>query len=358
MPVVQEDLVFSYAGAGALFMALAVGNGTGLLLSGFVSRAFTHRRTVGLSAIAVGTMALLAPLATDYAMLAGAMFGMGVAAGLYLPSGMAVITSLVQSKDWGKALAVHELAPNISFVVAPLVAEAVLAMSGWRTALYLLGGVQVLLGLLFLAKGRGGDFPGIVPNPSTVAAIVKRPVFWLLILLFSMAVGASIGLYSMLPLYLADSHGFTRESANELLSTSRIMACFVPFLAGWITDRWGARPAIFLFCTLTGASLIVLSMASGPFLVIVALVQPMFTVLLFPPGFTMLSMLFPPDQRSVAIALAGPFNALIGMGVVPIFLGFMGDMGRFDLGFMVLGMVVLGSVLLLPLLPAGRAGES
>ena len=357
MPVAQADLGFTHAGAGYLFLAIALGNGLGLLLSGFVSRARNHRTTVGLSAMAVGGIALAVPLADSYPALFAAMFALGMSAGLYLPSGIASITSLVRKEDWGKAMALHEMAPNLAFALSPLLAEAALLVFDWRSVFCILGVVQLCLGGWFLKAGRGGEFPGMIPTPAMVNLIVRKPVFWLLVLFFSLAIGSSVGPYSMLPLYLADAHGFSRAEANQLLAYSRMAACFMPFIAGWITDRWGARPAILLSLGLTGLALIGLGLASGKFLVAMVLLEPPFTVFLFPPAFTMLSRSFDPAQRSVAVALVGPLNAVFGIGVVPSFLGLMGDAGRFDIGFLVLGITMLAAILLIPLLPRDGAGS-
>ncbi|SOB58370.1 Major facilitator superfamily MFS_1 [Pseudodesulfovibrio profundus] len=355
MPVIQDEMGFTHAGAGQLFLALGIGNGVGLLLSGFISREVDHRRTVAISSILVGICVLIVTQTTGYGSLMGAMLALGMAVGLYLPSGMATLTSLVRNKDWGKSIAVHELAPNVAYVAAPLLAESLLLIAGWKGAFYLLGGAQIVLGLLFLRRGRGGEFPGMVPGPLMVAQILRRPIFWLLMTFFAMAVGASIGPYSMLPLYLVDAHGFTREEANKLLAASRIMACFMPFLAGWITDKWGAKPAILLYLVTNGVSLILLGVAKGSLLVSLVVMQPVFSVLLFAPGFTVLASAFPPEHRSVAIALMGPLNATIGMGLVPTFLGYMGDAGMFGAGFMVQGAILLITILFLPILPKGRA---
>ena len=251
-------------------------------------------------------------------------------------------------------MALHELAPNLSFTIAPLLAEAALFFFDWRAVFFLLGGVQVCLGVWFLRAGRGGEFPGMVPTPAMAGRIMRRPVFWLLVLFFSLSIGAGVGPYSMLPLYLADAHGFSRAEANQLLAYSRIGACFMPFIAGWITDRWGVRPAILLSLSLTGLALIALGLASGAFLVTVVLLEPLFTVFMFPPAFTLLSMSFGPDQRSVAVALIGPLNAVFGIGLVPTFLGLMGDAGRFDVGFFVLGGIMASVALLLVLIPGER----
>lgn len=354
MPVIQADLGFTHSGAGHLFLGLATGNALGLLLAGFVSRSLRHGRTVGFSAVSIGICALIATQATSYLTLLACMFLLGTAVGLYLPSGIATLTSLVRKEDWGKTMAVHELAPNLSYVIAPILAEGVLLFFDWRTALLILGVSQILIGIWFFKAGQGGDFPGTVPNPAMVGQIVKKPFFWMLVLMFSMAVGASIGPYSMLPLYLVDAHGYTRENANQLLAVSRIMACFTPMLAGWLTDRWGPKPIIFLYFILTGTSLAALGLTSGSTLVTMVILQPVFSVILFVPGFTMLSMVFDPVYRTVAVALMGPLNALIGLGLIPTFLGHMGDAGMFNTGFLIQGCLMLVAMLFLSKLPSGR----
>jgi len=357
MPLIQEELGFSYAGAGNLFLMLAMGNAAGLLLNGFISRSLNHRRTVGLSALLVGTAVMVVPFVGSYAALACSLLVLGTAVGVYLPSGIATVTSLVRKEDWGTAMAVHELAPNTAFVVAPLFAEAVLLVFKWQATLWLIGGVQIVLGLLFLARGRGGELPGMVPGPLVVVQIVKRPVFWVLSLCMCLAVGASIGPYTMLPLYLADAHGYTREQANQLLSISRIMAVFGPFFAGWVTDRWGARAAVIMYLVLNGAALVVLGLTSGMTLVAMVVLQPVFSVFIFAPGFTMLSLVLPPEHRSVAVALIGPLNAIVGLGIAPAFLGHMGDAGLFHVGFLIQGVLLLALLPLMPRLPGGRVGH-
>ncbi|QGY39051.1 MFS transporter [Pseudodesulfovibrio cashew] len=354
MPVMQVDFDFTHAGAGHLFLALAVGNALGLFVSGLVSRALYHRRTVAFSAMLVGCCALSVPQAGSFWTLLLTVFALGVSVGLYLPSGIATVTSLVRKEDWGKTMALHELAPNAAYVTAPLLAEAVLLHFQWRTALYLLGAAQLCLAAWFLKAGKGGEYPGVFPGPDTIRRIVRRPVFWLLVLFMCTAVGASLGPYSMLPLYLSDAHGYTREQANQLLAISRIAGCFAPFGAGWITDRWGPKPAILLAVSCNCLTLTGLGLASGEWLVAMVLLQPVFSVLVFAPAFTVLAFAFEPQDRAVAISLMGPLNALFGLGLFPTLLGHMGDAGHFDLGFLLLAGVLLGALCCLPLLP-GRA---
>ena len=67
------------------------------------------------------------------------LFILGFAAGLYIPSAIATITSLIARPHWGKAIAVHELAPNLAFFAGPFVAELFLDWSTWRVARVLWG---------------------------------------------------------------------------------------------------------------------------------------------------------------------------------------------------------------------------
>ena len=357
MPAIEGDLHLNHADAGNLFLALAVGNGIGLLLNGVLSGRLNHRRTVGVSALLVGLAALSVSMSSSYAGLLGAVLGMGVCVGLYLPSGISTITSLVRKEDWGKTLATHEVAPNLAYLVAPVLAEGILFFTDWRQAFLLLGILQLILGAAFLRFGRGGDMPGHLPTLAMVKSIAHRPLFWLMVIFFSMAVGISVGPYAMMPLYLVDIHGYTREEANHLLAVSRVAALFMPFVAGIITDRWGARRAVLLYLLLAGSSTLFLGVASGGLLVTAVVAQPVCSTLFFAPGFTMISRAFSPKERSVVVSMMGPLNACLGVGLAPALLGYLGDLGRFDLGFLFLGGVLMLSATLLPLLPGGKAGD-
>jgi NNP family nitrate/nitrite transporter-like MFS transporter len=97
--------------------------------------------------------------------------------------------------------------------------------------------------------------------------------------------------------------------------------------------------------------------ASGSLLAGLVLLQPVFSVLIMAPGFTVLALSFPPQLRSVTIALMGPINAMVGVGLVPTFLGYLGDAGHFDIGFIVMGIILLFSMIFLPFFPRGNASQ-
>lgn len=358
LPEVRVELGIGHAEAGGFFLVMAAGVSLGLLSNGAFASRLTHRGTIALSALVLGASLVAASLAENLNLfrIFWAMAGYG--AGLYLPSGIATVTSLVRRPDWGKALAVHEMAPNGSFVLAPLVAELMLAVASWRTAIFVLGAAQIVLSMVFLrGSGRAGNFAGAKPSWETARKILRMRSFWAMTGLFMLGVIGSFGPYSMIPLYLVDL-GWTRTEANQLLTVSRTLAFCVPFGAGWLVDRMGAPKTIAAYLVLNGAATVFLGLASGSWLTPAVLLQPMLAVTFFPAAFTMLSSLYDPSERSVAVSFMVPFGMFAGLGAGPVLLGVMGDLGRFGLGFAMVGALLFCGLLLLPGLRASRAGST
>ena len=123
LPIVEADLGITHAQAGMFFLFLSAGYLTAMSGAGYVSARLTHHRTIVLSFALLGLSTLGAAGASTLAGMRLGVFTMGLGAGLYLPSAIATITSLVTRPHWGKAISIHELAPNTSFVAVPLLAQ-------------------------------------------------------------------------------------------------------------------------------------------------------------------------------------------------------------------------------------------
>jgi NNP family nitrate/nitrite transporter-like MFS transporter len=223
MPAIEAELGISHGAAGSLFFTISIGYFIALMGSGFVSARLKHRGAIVLSSLLVGLILMVIAASSSLWAIRGSLVALGLAAGLYLPSGIAALTDFVSRPHWGKAIAIHELAPNLSFVAAPLFAEAVLIWFSWRGALVLLGAGAVLITLLFASRSRAGDFAGEAPNFRSLSALAGEPSFWLMVLLFSLGISSTLGTYTMLPLYLVAEHGFERDFANTVVALSRLI---------------------------------------------------------------------------------------------------------------------------------------
>ena len=341
MPTIEQDLNITHSQAGSFFLLISVGYFPSLLGSGFVSSRLTHRRTISLSCIALGlALLLVAQCRSLWAIRAGLVI-LGLCGGFYIPSGIATLTSLISYRHWGRALAVHELAPNLSFLTAPLLSEALLHWVSWRAILGLLGVAALFTGAAFARFGKGGEFPGEAPNLRSIRILFGHRSFWIMMLLFGLGVGGSLGIYTMLPLYLVIEKGFERNWANSLIAISRISVPGMSFLSGWCTDRLGARRTLFGIFLLAGLATVLLGTTSGPWLVMVILLQPLVAASFFPAGFVAISLIAPTALRNVAVSISAPFSFLFGGGMIPILIGVAGDAGAFSLGIVLVGALVL-----------------
>lgn len=337
---VREDFDLTKAQAGELFFIVSLGYSAALLLSGFFSSRLEHRKVIVVSALGVAAGLCLAAFSPNVAWLRASLLVAGFFGGLYFPSGFAVLTSLVPPANWGKAIAIHELAPNISFVSAPLLAEFLISIGlNWRTAL---GGVALLslaAIFLFLRFCSCGRERSIAPRPRAYLNTLGRKEFWLLAMFFALAIGATQGVYSQTPLYLVSSRGMEPDWVNYLLAASRISGIFLVFWAGMIVDRLGPVRALRIFVALTGLATMAYGWLPGGWVVLAVLTQPTMGGCFFPAGFAVLSSVFPATARPMAISLIVPMAVLTGGGVIPAGLGLFGDRNLFALGFILLGAI-------------------
>ncbi|MFH1058419.1 MAG: MFS transporter [Pseudomonadota bacterium] len=350
LPALERDLGLTHAEAGSLFLPISVGYFVTLLLSGFISARLGHRRTIIMSGSLVGCAMLLAASVPGIWGLSVGLLLLGLAAGPYLPSGLATLTGLVRPEHWGKALAVHELAPNVSFVVAPLVAVGLLEIVSWRGALAVLGAASLIWAVVFARKGQGGHFPGQAPDLGSLGALARQPSFWIMMFLFCMGVGGSLGVYGMLPLYLVNDHGMDLDRANLLVSVSRLACMGAAFLSGWISDRMGPQRTLAVVFLSTGLFTLGLGLASGPWLLVCLFLQPATAVCFFPPAFSAIAHLGPASARSVTVSLTVPPAFMVGGGMLPAAIGWLGERSSFGLGIALFGAsLILATCLVLRL---------
>lgn len=359
LPAIEQDLRLDHGEAGSLFLLISLGYCTSLLGSGLVSSRLTHRRTIIFSAVAGGIPLIALCFGNQLWQIQTALVALGLATGLYLPSGIATLTSLIPPRHWGKGIAIHEVAPNLCAVVAPFISEALLPWISWWRILALIGGASVIAGIAFWRGGAGGRFPGQAPTISSFRALLGERSFWAMTVLFSLAIGASLGVYTMFPLYLVAERGIERSWANILVGLSRASGLLAVFLAGWAADRIGPRQIMRWVLLLTGTFTLLLGGVPGYWVAGMFFLQQLLAVCFFPAGFAVLSAIGPPHARSLAVSLTIPIAFFAGGGLTPTLIGVMGDAGSFTGGIVLVGgLILFGFLICLRLRVPGENGCS
>ncbi len=346
LPAVEKDLNIGHGEAGALFFIISLGYCPMLLGSGFVSSRLNHRKTIILSSLAVGAAFLFVGVSRSLWEVQLGLLILGMSAGLYLPSGILTIIGLVRSKDLGKAVAIHELAPNLGFLIAPFLAEVLLGWFSWRGVVAFVGMASLIGGGIFAFWGKGGNSYGEAPNLRMMRSLLVDPSVLILIVLFSLALGMSAGVYSMMPLYLVSDRGMDRTWANALLGFSRVVTLGTVLVSGWLTDRLGVEKNLKAVFVAGGLLTCLLGVAPGSWIIPVVFIQGMLATSFFPIGFAALSRIGSPVEKNLVLSLTLPAASLLG-GAIPVGIGIMGGGGLFSVAFILLGGLNLGGLVLI-----------
>lgn len=337
LPLIEDELNLSHGQAGGLFFFMSLGFSVAMLLSGFVAGLLSHRRTILVSVLIVTASLLALSVCRGLRCMQIFLVLLGAGGGLYLPSAMATITNLVDQERRGRAIAIHEIGFNMSFVSAPLVVRLVLPLFTWRVSLMMVAVSTALSGCAFTLFGTGGRMAGESPRMRHVRSIVSCPQFWIIGVLFAVAIGAEVGVYSMIPTYLVSSEGMELNRVNMLLSLSRVSGLIMIFVTGWLSDRFGARPLITAVLSLSAVLTVLMGFSHKALLLAAVFAQPLVIICFFPAGLSALSDAFEPRLLSLAISFMIPFAYFFGAGLVPAGMGFLGERGLFWAGFSIIG---------------------
>ena len=341
LPTVETDLGINHTRSGGMFFMISLGLSLAALGSSFLNSRIGHRNTIMVSFVVSGLAWMIASRTSTLLQFNLILMFVGVGSGLYIPSAIITIYTTISQRNWGKAISVHELAPNLGFLLTPVIVEIMLGFTSWRNVLFILGVVTFAAGAIYGLVGRAGRVKGEAPSLAALARMARLPSLWVLIVMFALSVAGSSAIYGMMSLYLVNFHHFGRETANIVLAVSRISGLFIIFAAGHASDRLGPRRAIRFVLAATGTLTILIGLASGWLLVAVIILQGIAVACFFPTGFAALARICAPRERNLALSLNTPVSTLIGAGIFPAFIGYTGDHYTFAVGIVATGVLIL-----------------
>lgn len=354
LPLLEQDLGLTHTQSGSLFLFNSVGGLVSLVCSGFILARIGYHRTIILSMFGVGIVAALIGFGGGFAVVASIFVLLGLAAGLYIPSAVVIIENIVPPAVLSRAMAIHEMAPNMGLVVAPLAVELMIGGTSWRGALFMGGSVCLVMGLVWAKFGRGGSFRAHPPNRAIIGQAVRQPEMWTLGLLFSLGLTAEVGVYNLLPLFLVTEKGYVLSEANYLVGLTRIPNVAIVLISGFISDRWGWRRTLTTAVTLTGLALLLIGLGPAPLIPYCVLIQAMGAAAFWPPAMALLARSGSSETKAVVVSWAMAISSVFGFGVVPAAIGALADRSLFGWGIAGTGVLVLGGLTLIPILARPR----
>ena len=343
LPSIERDLHLNHTQAASFFLLIAVGYTCMNVFSGFLASRLGHRSTIFLAVMLVSLATMFIAVSPSLLLIRVGLIVVGVGAGLYPPSGIATVSSLVDSRDEGKVLSLHEFGPNLGFIAAPLIVALLLPRLEWRSCLLLISALGLLIGTLYIIFSRGGGFKGEAPVLGNITQILSLPSFWITAVLLALGAGASVGLFSLIPTYLVFERGLDQALVNTLVGVSRISGLIALLFAGYLVDRFGAKTVICAILVSAGIATAALWARSKAILIVAMFFQSLLIVSFFPAILTVAARIAPRNLHNLTVSFILPIGYGFGAGILPLLLGWLGDHATFALGFLIYGVVLIAS---------------
>ncbi len=254
-PTIMAELRFGYSQLG-LLVAISRGVGQGLQwLPGYLSRFVRRKTLMGVGTICQGIFYGLSGLANSFTSLLGSLTLNALAGSPQHPNGNSLILDYFGKAHRGRVLAIHYAGGNVGTVFVPLVGALLLTNFGWRMSLFFFAIPGIVIGL-FMLLGIKEEREELQPvevkerptfGRETLAILRNRNVRWVIAAQATGAGGRGLGIVvTFVPLYLTQGLGLTVLNTGALFTIMMIGSVIGPMLAGFISDRIGARKPVLM----------------------------------------------------------------------------------------------------------------
>jgi len=339
LPLIEDEFQISHARASSLFIFQSLGYGISIFFSGLLSGIVGFKRSILGSLIVSAFIFFSIPFVKVFATLYVFSFIIGIATGTYLPAVIPLITSYYEEKLWGKSIAIHDSSASIAVFGVPFVALFLLQFFKWRGIFSVLGVAFILAALVFYFL-----FDELKVGKVSKAALghfIRRKTLWVMSFLWVFAASTSLGVYSVVPLYLTKELHLDIGSANTIFGISRLGGFVVAISAGFLVSRFSVQMMMASILIVSGVFTILVAWVGVKLIGIALFLQASFIYGFFPAGLIAISRMFELKVRGIATGFIIGCGVIIGWGVTPFLLGLSGDLLSFKFGLLMLGIATI-----------------
>jgi MFS family permease len=340
LTAVKREFALTSAVAGALAAAPLVTSALGGMLFGWLSDRYGRARALRWSILAFSAVTGLTATATSLPQLVFWRSLAGIGLGGEWAAGSVLVAETWPSEHRGKAIGLMQSAWAIGYMLAAILAAAVLPNHGWRPLFVL--GLLPALATIWMRRGIEEPPRWRAPAPDaegTIGAIFRAPLRRTVLLvaaLSSCVMFGYWGLFTWLPAYLSSpvergGAGLTILQSSGWIIPLQIGAFFGYISFGFFADRFGRRPAFLTFVLATAALVPVYGMLGRRTALLMAL-GPLIGY--FGHGYfsvmgVMMAELFPERVRTTAQGFCYNIGRALA-GFAPVTVGALAD--RFGIG--------------------------
>ncbi|QVL54996.1 MAG: MFS transporter [Simkaniaceae bacterium] len=337
-PFICQEMNLCHADTGNLFFILSVGFAITLFGSQFLSSRISHKMTVIFSLLSTGFALVVTSYAESFQFFRLSLFLVGLCSGFFIPSAVAMLREGVATQHLGKAFGIFATAQSVAFILSPIIVRSVIGVYSWKEILNGFGLISSIISVILFFLFKQGNEKGEPITASFVRSVFSWPSFWILLILLCLANGLNVGIYNMAPDYFQRHNLLDKDAVHQLIVIARVLSFGTAIIAGMVADRFGLKRSMVLSLVFCGALTSLMgTMTPSSSLVLFTLQSPV-AACLMPLIHFAIATIVPPEKNSTIISLIAPFGFLMGAGVVPQLLGFLGDFNLYAQGFVLFGM--------------------
>ena len=318
---------------------------------------------------AFGMAAIIVALAGAYRYAAGSvndlivcMFLIGAGMAMYAPNLPKALGNWFPKKDLAMANGISISGMGIGGAIAMATAKSVLSPSfgGWRGTMVVLGGVVLLVAILWMAIYKDPPVEGSAarkkPNVfKNFKDVLKVKDIWLIAIYYGLNMISLLAVITLLPITL-EERGI--ENSGELVGIMMGATVVFNILGGMLSDRVGKRKPFLLICAVVfGLCVLGFANFTGTALIAVLIIAGASMGTIAP-----VLMSVPVEMERIGTALTGSAMGFIfmlgntGGFVGPVVAGRLMDMSDSSMpGFIfIAAALILSAVFIIPLKETGR----
>ncbi len=261
LPVWQQVFDLSLTQVGWLSTCMAGAMAGFQVPAGFLAERFGERAVLVLGTLVTALAYMALGAAGGFTALATLLLVAGAGSGVQHPLASAMVVQAYPAERRRVAIGLYNFTGDIGKVVFPFAAAMIMAVADWQTAVLAAGVAGIIVAVLawpaFAAAGAGGPpqrkAAGDTPKQRGWG-VRDRTGFGLLSAVFVIDTVVRLGFLVLLPFVLI-AKGLDTEDVGFALGLLFIGGAVGKFVCGFLAERIGVIPTVFLTETLTGAGI-------------------------------------------------------------------------------------------------------
>lgn len=248
LPLIRDSFGLDYARSGLLLSAQGLALGFGQLPIAALADRMSKRLMIAAGLIGVGLTGIAISLTRSFFQLIPLLVLTGILAATYHAPAAAYLAGSFGAAGRGRALGTHVIGGALAFSATPVIAIAVVQLTGsWRSAFLALSVVPLVAGVMMLLlnwRVREQTLATKEQPAEQVRALAALRAIGPLVTVALAEQLLTASMFAYIPLFMVDRHQVPQDRAGLFIVLVTGVGIIAAPLGGALSDRFGRAPIL------------------------------------------------------------------------------------------------------------------